>query len=91
PTLFRSKRRWETLMARQKEIVRSRAAENIGKTIRVLVDSPGLARSAADAPDVDGKVFVSPKLAPGNFSEVVIQGASDYDLIARETGRVRCA
>ncbi|VVM05654.1 30S ribosomal protein S12 methylthiotransferase RimO [Methylacidimicrobium tartarophylax] len=85
------KRRWEKLMARQKEIVRSRAADAIGRTIRVLVDSPGLARSASDAPDVDGRVFVSPKLAPGTFADVVIQGASDYDLIARETDCVRCS
>ena len=78
------KRRWEEVMARQKEIVRIRAPESIGRRIRVLVDSPGLARSAADAPEVDGKVFVSPKLAPGTFADVVIRGASDYDLIARE-------
>ncbi|MDD2677071.1 MAG: 30S ribosomal protein S12 methylthiotransferase RimO [Methylacidiphilaceae bacterium] len=85
------KQRWETLMARQKEIVRSRAADEIGRKIRVLVDSPGLARSAADAPDVDGRVFVSPKLAPGTFADVLIQGASDYDLIARENGCVHCS
>ncbi|VVM05292.1 Ribosomal protein S12 methylthiotransferase RimO [Methylacidimicrobium cyclopophantes] len=85
------KRRWQELMARQKEVVRSRAPESIGRKIRVLVDFPGLARSAADAPDVDGTVFVSPKLPPGSFADVVIQGTSDYDLIAREAGRARRA
>ncbi len=82
------KRRWEELMARQKEIVRSRAPAWIGRRIRVLVDSPGMARSASDAPEVDGRVFVSPKLTPGTFAEVVVRGVSDYDLIARETAHV---
>lgn len=85
------KRRWEELMSRQREVVRSRGPECVGRRIRVLVDSPGLARSAADAPDVDGRVFVSPKLAPGAFADVVVQGASDYDLIAREIPHGRCA
>ncbi|QSR85856.1 30S ribosomal protein S12 methylthiotransferase RimO [Methylacidimicrobium sp. B4] len=82
------KRRWEELMARQKEVVRSQAPAWIGRRIRVLVDSPGIARSASDAPEVDGRVFVSPKLTPGTFAEVVVRGVSDYDLIAREAARV---
>ncbi|CAB4242679.1 Ribosomal protein S12 methylthiotransferase RimO [Methylacidimicrobium sp. AP8] len=78
------KRRWEELMAKQKEIARRRALDQVGQRIRVLVDSPGIARSAADAPEVDGRVYVSPKLSPGTFADVVVRGASDYDLIARE-------
>ncbi|MGD9896008.1 MAG: 30S ribosomal protein S12 methylthiotransferase RimO [Candidatus Methylacidiphilaceae bacterium] len=84
-------RRWQALMAQQEEIVQNRASDYVGQNLRVLVDAPGLARSAADAPDVDGRVLVSRKLTPGTFADVVIERASGYDLIARETGCVRGA
>lgn len=54
----------------------------IGQTMRVLVDSPGLARAECDAPDVDGTVHVSPSLPVGQFADVQIEDALAYDLIA---------
>ena len=50
--------------------------------MRVLVETPGVARSEADAPDIDGRVYVSPELPVGEFADVVITGASGYDLLA---------
>ncbi len=41
-----------------------------------------LARGEADAPDIDGRVYVRGKLAPGAFARVRIIGHTDYDLIA---------
>ena len=41
-----------------------------------------VARGEADAPDIDGRVFVRGKLAPGEFARVRIIGHTDYDLIA---------
>ena len=42
-----------------------------------------LARSAADAPDIDGRVYVQgTKLTVGEFARVKIVGHTDYDLIA---------
>ena len=41
-----------------------------------------LARSEADAPDVDGRVYVRGQLPPGEFARVRIVGHTDYDLIA---------
>jgi ribosomal protein S12 methylthiotransferase len=39
-------------------------------------------RGEADAPDIDGRVFVRGRLAPGEFARVRVIGHTDYDLIA---------
>ena len=41
-----------------------------------------LARGEADAPDIDGRVYVRGKLLPGEFAGVRVIGHTDYDLIA---------
>ena len=41
-----------------------------------------VARGEADAPDIDGRVYVRGRLAPGEFARVKIIGHTDYDLIA---------
>jgi len=41
-----------------------------------------VARGEADAPDIDGRVYVRGKLAAGKFAHVRIIGHTDYDLIA---------
>jgi len=41
------------------------------------------ARSEADAPDIDGRVYIRGVVAPGNFAEVKVIGHTDYDLIAK--------
>src|SRR6185503_8714245 len=41
-----------------------------------------LARGEADAPDIDGRVYVRGKLPVGEFARVKIVGHTDYDLIA---------
>jgi len=45
-----------------------------------------VARSEADAPEVDGRVFVRGRLPLGEFVTVEVVGATDYDLIARPVG-----
>jgi ribosomal protein S12 methylthiotransferase len=41
-----------------------------------------IARGEADAPDIDGRVYVRGKLPVGSFAKVRIVGHTDYDLIA---------
>jgi ribosomal protein S12 methylthiotransferase len=41
-----------------------------------------IARGEADAPDIDGRVYVRGKLPLGRFAKVKIIGHTDYDLIA---------
>ena len=40
-------------------------------------------RGEADAPDIDGRVYIHGKLPIGEFAKVKIIGHTDYDLIAR--------
>jgi len=41
-----------------------------------------VARGEADAPDIDGRVYIRGRLRPGRFARVKIIGHTDYDLIA---------
>ena len=41
-----------------------------------------VARGEADAPDIDGRVYIRGQLAAGGFAKVKIIGHTDYDLIA---------
>jgi ribosomal protein S12 methylthiotransferase len=42
-----------------------------------------IARGEADAPDIDGRVYVRGALPVGEFARVRVIGHTDYDLIAR--------
>jgi ribosomal protein S12 methylthiotransferase len=79
-------RRWHRLMALQRGIAASVSAASVGRSIRVLVDEPGVARGEADAPDIDGRVYVPRELPVGAFARVTINGHHDYDLIALPKG-----
>jgi ribosomal protein S12 methylthiotransferase len=76
------KRRFHEAMSLQREIAASVSEAMIGRSMRVLVENPGIARGEADAPDIDGRVYVPATLAVGEFAEVSITGASGYDLLA---------
>jgi ribosomal protein S12 methylthiotransferase len=79
-------RRWHRLMALQRNIAASVSARSVGKSIKVLVDEPGIARGEADAPDIDGRVYVPRDLPVGTFTRVRINGHHEYDLLALPTG-----
>ena len=74
--------RWKKAMALQRRIALEQTAAAEGRTMRVLVESPGIARSEADAPEVDARVFVPQDLPVGEFAEVQVVGAQEYDLVA---------
>ncbi len=46
-----------------------------------------VARGEADAPDIDGRVYVRGRLTPGEFAEVRVIGHTDYDLIAEPASK----
>jgi ribosomal protein S12 methylthiotransferase len=50
-----------------------------------------VARSEADAPDIDGRVYVRDRLPSGEFARVRIIGHTDYDLIAERSDAAHCA
>ena len=78
--------RWHRVMALQRQIAAEVGELAIGRTIRVLVEEPGVARAEADAPDIDGRVYVPLTLPVGRFANVTITGAEDYDLLALPSG-----
>ena len=81
--------RYDILMNTQLPIAEARQQEKVGKTLTVLCEgydraaSVHVGRSAADAPDIDGKVFfVAPRrIKAGTFVQVHITEAMDYDLV----------
>jgi ribosomal protein S12 methylthiotransferase len=80
------KRRWREAMALQRDIAASVSAAAVGRTLRVLVETPGVARGEADAPEIDGRVYVPESLPVGEFADVPITGAQGYDLLAGVAG-----
>ncbi|AKC82545.1 30S ribosomal protein S12 methylthiotransferase [Verrucomicrobia bacterium IMCC26134] len=79
--------RWHKTMALQQEIAAEVSKSYVGKTIRVLVEEPGVARGEADAPDIDGRVYVPRSLPVGEFADVTITDFRDYDLLALPKGQ----
>ncbi|UNU73490.1 30S ribosomal protein S12 methylthiotransferase RimO [Moraxella nasovis] len=84
--------RYEQLMALQQQISADKLQEKVGKTLTVLVDeidtdeNIAICRSFADAPEIDGHVYVDEiddTVTVGEFITVTIDEASDYDLFAR--------
>ena len=78
--------RWHRTMALQHDIAAEVSKSYVGRTLKVLVEEPGVARGAADAPDIDGRVYVPRDLPVGEFAEVAITGYHDYDLLALPPG-----
>jgi ribosomal protein S12 methylthiotransferase len=88
--------RYARIMEVTERISAARLAAKIGRRLPVIIDEVGdpdmdgdigaTARSQADAPEIDGQVFlrnVPPWLAPGDFADVVIEDADAHDLFAR--------
>lgn len=81
--------RLSIFMETQAEISASRLEKKIDRRMTVLVeevDEEGaVARSYADAPEIDGLVYVSDAehLQPGEFAEVVITDSDAHDLWAK--------
>jgi ribosomal protein S12 methylthiotransferase len=80
------------LMEVQEEISAAKLAKKVGTRLTVLVDEVdeegAIARSQADAPSVDGLVYVDDAdgLKAGDFAEVEITGSDEHDLWGRCIG-----
>jgi ribosomal protein S12 methylthiotransferase len=82
------------VMGLQRRLVQKRQRGRIGERVRVMVDGPSpdhdlvvKARLATQAPDIDASVFLTDcdpsSFRAGDFAEVEIVGAREYDLIGR--------
>lgn len=73
----------------QEDISAARLEARIGRTMDVIVDevdeAGAVARSSADAPDIDGLVYVTDgeNLAVGGVVSVTITDSDTHDLFAR--------
>jgi len=80
--------RWERFMAHQQQISAARLQAKIGREIEVLVDEitdeGPIGRSHADAPEIDGMVFLDSEqeLSPGQIIRARVTHADEYDLWA---------
>lgn len=75
-------------MQTQQEISARKLQQRIGQRMQILIDEVdeegSIGRSIADAPGVDGLVYLNEffDCAPGDFVEVMIDHADEYDLWA---------
>jgi ribosomal protein S12 methylthiotransferase len=81
--------RLERFMTKQAAISADKLKQKVGKTMTVLVDGieedgTVIARSYADAPEIDGLVIVAAtdKASVGEFLEVSITNSDEHDLYA---------
>jgi ribosomal protein S12 methylthiotransferase len=83
--------RYKKAMKLQQKIAAEVSAAQVGKILRALVDQPLVARAAADAPDIDGRILLSSPAPVGEFIDVRITGTQVYDLIGEPVSAVSAA
>ncbi len=90
--------RFQRIMAKTAAISAAKLAAKIGRTLPVIIDDVGepddddpdwdgsigaTGRSQADAPEIDGHVYlrdVTPALKPGDIVDVLVEDADEHDL-----------
>jgi len=80
--------RWDRFMETQRQISEAKMARKVGTVVEVLIDEVdedgAIGRSSADAPEIDGNVFINgdeaAALQPGDLVRVSVEAAEDYDL-----------
>lgn len=82
--------RWERFMQRAQAISEAKLAAKVGRRLEVIVDEVdgdgATCRTRADAPEIDGNLFVDEgfeALAPGELVTVTVEDSSEYDLWGR--------
>lgn len=80
PTVKNERHRYA--MTLQQKIAREIAAAKVGTELKLLVDQPLVARTEADAPDVDARVLLSEAAPVGEFITRKVVGSRGYDLLA---------
>jgi ribosomal protein S12 methylthiotransferase len=82
--------RWDRFMAKAQEISEAKLAAKVGQTLEVIVDGidgdGATCRTWADAPEIDGNLFIDEGFETLNVGDVVsvkVDEAGEYDLWAR--------
>jgi ribosomal protein S12 methylthiotransferase len=85
--------RYERFMEAQRQISAEVMAGRVGKEIDVIIDEldedGAIGRSAWDAPDIDGSVFLEEAdgLAPGDIVRLLVEETDEYDCWGRLVNR----
>jgi ribosomal protein S12 methylthiotransferase len=74
--------RYRRAMLLQQRIACEIAYKKVGQNLRLLLDQPLIARTEADAPDVDARVILSEPGPVGEFICRTVTGVRGYDLLA---------
>lgn len=80
--------RYHRFMQVQQQISKQRLQEKIGSKIWVMIDvldeQGAVGRSMADAPEIDGVVYLNGEfdVNPGDIFQVLVEHASEYELCA---------
>ncbi|MEL6806586.1 MAG: 30S ribosomal protein S12 methylthiotransferase RimO [Pseudomonadota bacterium] len=79
--------RWDRFMEKAQAISESKLAAKVGQTLQVIVDEvddeAATCRTKADAPEIDGNLFIDAgfeTLNPGDIVTVEVDEAGEYDL-----------
>jgi len=93
--------RYARIMEATARISAAKLQAKIGRTLPVIIDEVGepdedgdigaTGRSQADAPEIDGNVFlrnVSASLVPGDIVDVQVEDADDHDLFGVPSGNI---
>ncbi|MED8693035.1 30S ribosomal protein S12 methylthiotransferase RimO [Escherichia marmotae] len=78
--------RWNRFMQLQQQISAERLQEKVGREILVIIDEVdeegAIGRSMADAPEIDGAVYLNGEtnVKPGDIVRVKVEHADEYDL-----------
>ena len=82
--------RWNRFMEKAQAISEAKLAAKVGQTIEVIVDEVddegATCRTKADAPEIDGNLFIDEDFAglnPGDIVTVEVEEAGEYDLWGR--------
>jgi ribosomal protein S12 methylthiotransferase len=73
--------RYKKAMKLQQRIACEISEAHVGRRVRALVEQPLVARAAADAPDIDGRILLTRPAPVGEFIDVEITGTQVYDLV----------
>ena len=84
--------RWERFMAKAQAISEAKLAAKVGQKLDVIIDeideSGATCRTQADAPEIDGNLFIDEgfeTLSVGDIVSVEVDEAGDYDLWAKRS------
>lgn len=78
--------RYDRFMQLQQKISTARLQQKVGQTLQVLIDEVdeegAIGRSFADAPEIDGSVYLNgeSEVKPGDLVNVIVEHSDEYDL-----------